>query len=128
MATELVTAIIAGASAVGGGAIVAGSNYWINRAQARTGERSELRRALSEFLAILNRIDHQLRVEPEGGKIVRYVNEQMAKFPQLDYTIGQARRRLFEPHVEVVVSRMHGAITDLLLLAPEERLRRSTSQ
>jgi hypothetical protein len=113
MATELLTAIIAGASAVGGGAIVAGSNYWINRAQARTGERSELRRALSEFLAILNRIDHQLRVE-----IVRYVNEQMAKFPQLDYTIGQARRRLFEPHIEVVVSRMHGAMADLLLLAP----------
>jgi hypothetical protein len=46
MATEHVTAVIAGASAVGGGAIVAGSNYWINRAQERNAEKQELRRTL----------------------------------------------------------------------------------
>jgi hypothetical protein len=44
----------------------------------------------------------------------------MARFPQLDYTIGQARRRLFEPQLEVVFSRMHDVMADLLLLAPRD--------
>lgn len=122
MPSDLMTALIAGASAIGGGVIVAGSNYGINRSQARDAERYKLRRSLGAFLSVVNRIDHQLRMEPHAGRFVRFVNEQLGRFPQLDYTIGRARLRLFEPHLDVLVGRMHDVIADVVLVAPEELL------
>jgi len=119
MPTELVTAIIAGGSAIGGGMIVAASNYGINRAQANGSKRAELRRTLSAYLALLNSVDHQLRIEPEPGRFIRFVNQQMARFPQFDYTVGQTRRRLLEPHLDP--SRRHGGGGDVYVGWPRSR-------
>jgi hypothetical protein len=54
-------AIIAGASAVGGGVIVALSNYVISRAQGRDARRQRIEGVLSELGYAIARIDHQLR-------------------------------------------------------------------
>jgi hypothetical protein len=111
-------AIIAGASAVAGGAIVAVSNYAVGLLQAREARRTEMRRALIEFGYVVYRIDHLLRTEPTGGKTVRFVNEQLARLPQIDYTIGLARRRLFEPYLDGFVVEMSRALTTASMLAP----------
>jgi hypothetical protein len=111
-------AIIAGASAVGGGAIVAVSNYAVGMFQAREARRTELRRALVELGYAVYRIDYLLRAEPSAGRTVRFVNEQMARLPQLDYTIGRARRRLFEPHLDAFAIELGRAMTAASMLAP----------
>lgn len=80
-------ALIAGASAVGGGAIVAVSNYAVGVLQAR-------------------------------GRTVRFINEQMARLPQIDYTIGRARRRLFEPHLDAFAIELAQAMTAASMPAP----------
>lgn len=118
MPSSEAAAIIAGASAVGGGAIVAVSNYAVGLLQAREARRSELRRALMEFGYVVYRIDHSLRTEPSPGKTVRFVNEQLARLPQLDYTVGRARRRLFEPHLDAFVVELTRAMTAASMLAP----------
>lgn len=61
-------AIIAGASAIGGGMIVAVSNYAINRAQARDSRKAELRKALIDLWDAVAQVDHRLRIEPEPKK------------------------------------------------------------
>lgn len=58
-----IDAIIAGASAVSGGMVVAVSNYVVNRAQARDARRQELQRALIELYDVLQRINARLLVE-----------------------------------------------------------------
>jgi hypothetical protein len=118
MSSSEAAAVIAGASAVGGGAIVAISNYAVGLLQAREARRTELRRALIEFGYVVYRIDHLLRTEPTPGKTVRFINEQLARLPQIDYTIGRARRRLFEPHLDVFVVELTRAMTAASILAP----------
>jgi hypothetical protein len=95
------TAIIAGLSAFGGGLIVALSNYVVSRFQARETRKAEFQRALIEFWYVVNRIDHQLRMEPEPGEIERKVNEEMSSLsPLLNHGIGLLRRRLLELHLD----------------------------
>jgi hypothetical protein len=118
MPSSEAAAIIAGASAVGGGAIVAVSNYAVGLLQAREARRTELRRALIEFGYVVYRIDHLLRTEPTAGKTVRFINEQLSRLPQIDYTVERARRRLFEPHLDVFVVELTRAMTAASMLAP----------
>ncbi len=118
MPSSEAAAIIAGASAVGGGVIVAVSNYAIGLLQAHEARRTELRRVLIEFGYIVYRIDHLLRMEPTPGKTVRFINEQMARLPQIDYTLGRTRRRLFEPHLDAFAIELTRAMTAALMLAP----------
>jgi hypothetical protein len=112
-------AIIAGLSAVGGGAIVAISNYAVGLLQAREARKAKVRDALIEFGSIVYRIDHLLRAEPKTGKTARVVNEQMAaRLPLLDHAIGLTRRRLLEPNLDAFAIEMNNAITAALILAP----------
>lgn len=93
-------AIIAGASAIGGGLIVAVSNYAISRAQARAAEKDALSRVLVELGHALSRVEQRLRLEPKPGKTTRAINKTMdTRLPQLYHTIGQIRRRLLEPEL-----------------------------
>lgn len=103
---------------MGGGAIVAVSNYAVGMFQAREARRTELRRALIELGYVVYRIDYLLRIEPKAGRTVRFINEQMARLPQFDYTIGRARRRLFEPHLDAFAIELGRAMTAASMLAP----------
>jgi hypothetical protein len=119
MPSNEAAAVIAGLSAIGGGAIVAASNYAVGRLRAREARRAELRRALVELYYILSRIDYKLRTEPQPGKIVQTFNKQMARrLPQLDYSIGLTRRRLLAPDTNRFVNEMHKALAAAALLSP----------
>jgi hypothetical protein len=116
-------ALIAGASAIGGGVIVAASNYAISRAQTRAARKAELRRALIELYDALARIDLRLRTEPPPGKTARVINETMAAYmPQLDHAIGLIRRRVLDPQLEGVVAATNNALSAAAILAPPELL------
>ena len=116
-------AIIAGASAIGGGLIVAISNFVISWFQTRVARKAELRRALIELWYIVSRIDHQLRSEPEPGGMARKINEEMsARAPLLDHGIGLLRRRLLEPHLDAFVAEMNKAMATATILAPLQLL------
>jgi hypothetical protein len=118
MPNSQTAALIAALSAVGGGVIVAASNYVLARFQAREVRHAELRRALIELWNILSRIDHRLRTEPQPGKTTRAINKGMAMLPQLDHSIGLTRRRLLEPATDQFIAEMHKAMAAATLLAP----------
>jgi hypothetical protein len=58
-------------------------------------------------------------MEPEGGKTVRIVNQQMSsRLPVIDHTIGLVRRRLLEPHLDAFAVEMNKAMATATMLAP----------
>jgi hypothetical protein len=123
MVTAEVTAIIAGASAVAGGAIVGASNYAINRVQAADAKRAELRRVLIDLGIVVSRIDHRLRTEPEPGRFSRAMNDVLSqRAPQLDHAIGLLRRRLLDPHLDELVTDMSRALATAIVMAPPSLL------
>ena len=123
MVNAEVTAIIAGASALAGGAVVAVSNYVINRVQAADARKAELRRALIDLGDVVSRIDHRLRVEPEPGKTSRAINEAMSTHaPQLDHAIGLLRRRLLDPDLDDLAAAMSRSLSTAMVLAPPNLL------
>lgn len=111
-------AVIAGLSAIGGGVVVAASNYAVGLLQAREAPKTELRQVLIKFGSVVYRVDHLLRMEPKSGKVARFVNEQMARLPNVDHAIGRARRRLLEPHIDSFAAELTDAMTAASLLAP----------
>jgi len=121
MTGTLVTAVIAGSSAIAGGAIVARSNWIINQRQSKDARQRVLRETLVALLSALSQIDHQLRTEPKPRRTVRAINEQMAtRFPQVDYITGRIHRRLFQPELDELFVRFHDAMAATLLIAPPE--------
>jgi hypothetical protein len=81
-----------------------------------------LRQALVSLLSALNQIEYELRSEPQSKTTVRVINEQMAKFPQIDYVIGRIHRRLFQPHLDALLARLSDAVAATMLAAPQELL------
>ena len=117
------TAVIAGASAIGGGLIVAASNYAISRAQAWDARRDALAGLLSELGHAISRVEQQLRLEPKPGKTVRAYNETMdTRMPMLYHTIGQIRRRLLEPELTEMSVALSKALSAATVMAPREML------
>lgn len=112
-------AIIAAASAIAGGAIVAASNYAINRAQARDAHTAQLREALIELYDMLNRIDHRLRVEPQPGPTGRVV---AARMPTLGFALGRLARRLLDPQMDELIATMTRSLSRASVIAPPELL------
>jgi hypothetical protein len=116
-------ALIAALSAIGGGLIVAVSNYEISRNQARDARHLELRQVLTELFHVLSRIDARLRREPQGGKVANTVNRQMqTRAPMLDYAIGQIRRRLLEPELVAFEVELTRALSAATVIAPPSLL------
>jgi hypothetical protein len=123
MSSAVATALIAGASAIGGGMVVARSNFRVSRAQSEGARLGDLRQALSALLSALGQVETELRGEPRTKRTVRVVNEQMAsRFPQLDYITGRLHRRIFQPHLDGLVVHFHDAMAAVLLVAPPELL------
>jgi hypothetical protein len=117
------TAVIAGASAIGGGLIVAASNYAISRAQAWDARRDTLAGLLSELGHAISRVDQQLRLEPKPGKTVRAYNETMdTRMPMLYHTIGQIKRRLLEPELTEMSVALSKTLSAATVTAPREML------
>jgi hypothetical protein len=115
-----VVAVVAGASAVSGGLVVARSNYAINRAQARDARLGGFRQALVSLVSALNQIESELRTEPRSKTAVRVINKQMTKFPQIDYITGRLHRRLFQPHLDALLVKLSDALAAIILVAPQE--------
>ena len=121
MTTPIVTAMIAGGSAIAGGGIVARSNDVISRTQAKDVRQGGLRETLVALLSALSQVDQQLRTEPRSTRTVRVINEQMAaRFPQVDSITGRIHRRVFQPQLDQLVVRLHDAMAATLLAAPPE--------
>jgi hypothetical protein len=120
VSSPIIVAVVAGASAVSGGIVVARSNYAINRAQARDARMGGLRQALVSLLSALNQIEYELRTEPQSKMTVRVINEQMAKFPQIDYVTGRIHRRLFQPHLDALLVKLSDAVAATMLAAPQD--------
>jgi hypothetical protein len=121
MTTPIITAMIAGGSAIVGGLIVARSNYAISRRRAKDVRQGGLRETHAALLSALTQVDQQLRSEPRSKRTVRVINEQMAaRFPQIDYVTGRIHRRLFQPQLDQLVVRFHDAMAANLLAAPPE--------
>jgi hypothetical protein len=116
-------ALIGALSAIGGGVIVAGSNYAINRAQARDARRERLEAVLGELGYVIGRIDHQLRIEPEPSKAETELNDKVkAQAPMLYYSLGRLRRRLLEPELTEMSASMSRALSAVTLAAPRSLL------
>ena len=123
MSSIAATALITGGSAIGGGLVVAGSNYVISRAQTNVAQVGSLRQALTALVSVLGQIETELRSEPQQKRTVRVVNEQLeTRFPQIDYITGRLHRRIFQPHLDALIARFHDALAAVLLVAPTELL------
>jgi hypothetical protein len=122
VSSPIVVAVVPGASAISGGIVVARSNYAINRAQAKDAGLGGLRQALVSLLSALNQIECELRSEPQSKTTVRVINEQLARFPQIDYVTGRIHRRLFQPHLDALLAKLSDAIAATMLAAPQELL------
>lgn len=119
MTSSTATAVIAGASAIGGGLIVAVSNYLVSRAQSREARQGDLRQALVALLSALSQVDQELRAEPESKRTVRIVNTQMSRrFPQIDYITDRIHRRVFQPQLDPLLRRLQDALAATFLTAP----------
>lgn len=120
MSSDTWAAVIAGASGVFGGIVVAGSNYLLGRVQAKDARKAELRKALAEFLYVIGRIDHQLQIEPESGAATTWINDLIAQYPPLDYALGRLHQTLFTPRLDLLVERAHQAMAAVIVIAPLE--------
>lgn len=119
MPDTTVTALIAGGSAIVGGVIVSSANLVISRRQAAEARRTGLRQTLTALLSALGQVDHELRLVPKSKKTVRVINDQVAKrFPQVDYITRLIHLRLFQPHLNGLIVRLHDALVATLLVAP----------
>lgn len=123
MSFESLAVIVAGASGVLGGLVVAASNYALNQAQARDARREELRRALRELLYVVGAIDLRLRHEPKPGKATRWMlDKEKEHFPQLHEALSSVSRRLFAPDFAGLIHRFHEAHAAVMLVAPLEMM------
>ena len=123
MDSSVLTALITGGSAIGGGLVVAGSNIAMTRARARSRREGDLRLSVTALLSVLGQIETEIRTEPNPKRTVRFVNEQMeSRFPQADYITGRLHRRIFQPHLDGLTLRFHDAMSAVLLTAPAELL------
>jgi hypothetical protein len=112
-------AIIAGASAVGGGLIVAGSNYVVSRLQAAETEKRDVKRSLVDLLDALSRIEQRLRLEPKPGRAAQAVNKTMAaRTPLLDYAATRLHRRLIDPTLDELSAHVSRALAAATVMAP----------
>src|SRR5712692_9160736 len=68
------TALISGASAVGGGLVVAVSSYKLRRIETADAKRAELRNALAAFLPVLDLLHRELQIQPRQGRASRRVD------------------------------------------------------
>jgi hypothetical protein len=112
-------AIIAGLSAIGGGAVVAAANYLISRVQARDAERAELRQALTELYDAIMRLDHRLRLEPEPGRGAQWFERVRVRLPLLA-DLGRLSRRLLDPQLEVLMANLSKALSAAGVTGPQE--------
>jgi hypothetical protein len=119
---EVTTALIAGASGVAGGAVVAVSNYVLNRAQARDARRETIRRSMKQFLAVVNRVDHLLRLEPRSLERQPRSTWFWDRFPSLDYGLGRMNTRLLNPDLDVLTVKLNETLADALVTLPGELL------
>jgi hypothetical protein len=122
---DLAGAAIAGASAIGGGIVVALSNWWIRRADSRERTRAELLAAVVGYLHMLELIGLEAARQPRAGRAVRALNRFVEeRTPQIDYTTGRLHEAIFTPHLRSLMDRYSFASNRLLMVAPIELLER----
>ena len=120
MPADITTALIAAGSAVGGGLVVAGSNYVVYRAQARHDGKDRLRAALEAFQFVVYRVELLLRREPKKpGPIAGAIGAAIERFsPWLSAKLALLSQRIFEPQVEALSDEIARAMATTILIAP----------
>ena len=120
MPADITTALIAAGSAVGGGVIVAGSNYVIYRAQARHADAERLRAALESFQFVVYRVESRLRREPrKPGTIAAAIHAAIERLsPLLSAKLALLSQRIFEPQLEALADDIARAMASTILIAP----------
>ncbi|HXD54010.1 MAG TPA: hypothetical protein VN618_04580 [Solirubrobacteraceae bacterium] len=112
-------AIIAGASAIGGGAIVAVSNYAVSRRQSRDARQANLERVLIDLYDVLQQIHSKLYREPQLGRTEVAINRTMAsRAPLLHDGFARIRRRLLEPEMDRLALSISRALSAAAIVAP----------
>jgi hypothetical protein len=116
---DLAGAAIAGASAIGGGIVVATSNYWIRQADSKERARAELLAAIVGYLHMLELIGLEAARQPRTGRAVGALNRFVEKrTPQIDYTTGRLHEAIFTPHLRSLMDRYSFVSNRLLMVAP----------
>ncbi len=120
---EWINAAIAGASAVGGGAVVAASNLGVRKADADDRRQAALLSAIVGYLHMIELIGLEAARQPKSGTAVTALNRFIEKrAPQLDYTTGRLHEAIFTPHLRELMDRYSLAANRLLMLAPSPLL------
>lgn len=120
---DWVNAAIAGASAIGGGLVVALSNVVIRKADAKDRSREALLSAIIGYLHILELIGLEAARQPRPSRTVSALNNFIERrTPQLDYTTGRIHEAIFTPHLRGLMERYSLAANQLLMVAPDELL------
>jgi len=119
---QIFSALVAGGASIVGGLVVAGSNYALNRAQARDARRDAMRRSMTRFLALLNRVDHLLRVEPRPRYGTVQSSRLWSALPHLDYALGRLNTRLLNPGLDRLVESLYEALADAVVNLPSDVL------
>jgi hypothetical protein len=120
---DWISAAIAGASAIGGGIVVAASNSRIRKADAEEGTRAALLSAVVGYLHMLELIGLEAARQPSSGRAVSALNRFIERrAPQLDYTTGRLHEAIFTPYLRTLMDRYSLAANQLLMVAPRELL------
>jgi hypothetical protein len=120
---DWVNAAIAGASAIGGGLVVALSNVVVRKADAKDRSREALLSAIVGYLHMLELIGLEAARQPKAGRAVSALNSFIERrIPQLDYTTGRLHEAIFTPHLRGLLERYSLAANQLLMVAPDALL------
>jgi hypothetical protein len=117
------TAIVTGASTLGGVAIGGVIDGVRSRLERRERERDELERRLAAFLTALNDLEVELRALPKQGRRSKLVNQWLAsRAPSVDFFFGQLARFLLGRPLYAAMSAFQRAANSLVLAMPREIL------
>lgn len=120
---DWINAAIAGASAIGGGIVVAISSSRNRKADAEERTHASLLSAIVGYLHMLELIGLEAARQPRSGRAVSALNTFIERrTPQIDYTTGRLHEAIFTPHLRKLMDRYSLAANQLLMVAPSALL------
>lgn len=75
---------------------------------------------MKQFLTVVNRIDHLLRMEPRGAEPP--TSRLVSRSAWLDFGLARLHTRLLNPGLDVLVEKINEAMADAVITLPAEVL------
>jgi hypothetical protein len=123
MDTAVLTAIVSGASAIGGAFVATASDSWRYRAERRERARAELEGRLIAFASAADALTTELRELPVQGPRAQLIGAWMERrMPTADFFFGRIARLLLGRRLYAAIERFQEAGNALMLGAPREVL------